>query len=97
MIAPPAGAVPAGATFGMTVSAEDALGNVVPSFSGNIALALGNNPNGATLGGTVTEAAVAGVATFTGVVGQQGRGQHHDPGQQPAPAARPWRRRTRST
>lgn len=46
------------------VSALDAGGNLVPSFTGNVGVALGNNPGGSTLGGTTTVAAVGGVATF---------------------------------
>ena len=48
----------------VTVQARDALGALVTSFTGNITIALGANPGGATLSGTVTVAAVAGVATF---------------------------------
>lgn len=48
----------------VTVRARDALGNDVTSFTGNVTIALLNNPSGAVLGGTLTRAAVAGVATF---------------------------------
>src|SRR5437870_1511832 len=47
------------------VSALDGAGNLVPSFTGNMTVALGNNPGGSTLGGTTTVAAVGGVATFS--------------------------------
>ncbi|PYO40279.1 MAG: hemagglutinin, partial [Gemmatimonadetes bacterium] len=47
------------------VSALDAANNVVPSFTGPVTVALGNNPGGSTLGGTTTVAAVGGVATFS--------------------------------
>src|SRR5439155_418964 len=40
------------------VSALDAVNNVVPSFTGPVTVALGNNPGGSTLGGTTTVAAV---------------------------------------
>ena len=48
----------------VTVTAKDALGNVAPSFTGPVTIALVNNAGGATLGGTLTANAVAGVATF---------------------------------
>src|SRR6059058_4064826 len=44
--------------------AEDAHGNNVARFTGNVTVALGNNPGGATLSGTTTVAAVDGDATF---------------------------------
>ncbi|HZI22909.1 MAG TPA: hypothetical protein VFD76_10345, partial [Gemmatimonadales bacterium] len=47
------------------VSVLDASGNLVPSFAGNVSVALGNNPGGSTLGGTTTAAVVSGVATFS--------------------------------
>src|SRR5439155_529289 len=46
------------------LSALDPAGNLVPSFTGNVTVALGNNPGGSTLSGTTTVAAVNGVATF---------------------------------
>src|SRR5438876_593214 len=46
------------------VRALDALGNPVPSFTGSVSIAAGNNPGGATLSGTTPGAAVSGVATF---------------------------------
>ncbi|WP_434388557.1 S8 family serine peptidase [Melittangium boletus] len=42
----------------------DALGNPVASASGTLSVALGNNPGGAALGGTLAAATVNGVATF---------------------------------
>src|SRR5256884_515073 len=44
--------------------AEDAHGNKVARFTGNVTVALGNNPGGATLSGTTTVVAVDGDATF---------------------------------
>src|SRR5207249_559308 len=41
--------------------------NTVTSFSGNVTVALGNNPGGGALSGTATVAAVSGVATFPGL------------------------------
>src|SRR5204863_561223 len=46
------------------VRALDALGNPVPSFTGSVSIAAGNNPGGATLSGTTPVTAVTGVATF---------------------------------
>src|SRR5207253_8697525 len=46
------------------VTALDAANNVVPSFTGTVPVALGNNPGGSTLGGTTTVAAVGGMASF---------------------------------
>jgi hypothetical protein len=63
----PAGAA-AGAAFApIVVTAQDANGNVATSFTGNVALTIGTNPGTATLGGTVSVAAVAGVATFSNI------------------------------
>jgi hypothetical protein len=63
----PASSVAAGAGFGLVVSAEDGSGRVDPTFTGSVTLALASNPGGATLGGTLTVAAVNGVATFSGL------------------------------
>ena len=60
--------VPAGSPFQITVAAEDQLGNVVPSFIGNVTIALDDNPSGESLSGTLTATASAGVATFTGLI-----------------------------
>src|SRR5207253_2836549 len=56
----------AGATISpaVQVTALDAAGNPVPSFTGSVTVALGSNPGGSTLGGTTTVAAVNGVASF---------------------------------
>src|SRR5439155_15594 len=51
-------------TPAVRVVAQDALGNTATSFTVNVSVALGSNPGGATLAGTTTMAAVAGVATF---------------------------------
>jgi hypothetical protein len=63
----PPPAITAGAGFGLTVTAEDASGNVDTHFTGSVTLALASGPAGGTLDGTVTVAAVAGVASFTGL------------------------------
>jgi subtilase family serine protease len=57
----------AGSLFGLTVSVEDAGGRVVSSFNGNVTIALGSNPAGGNLSGTLSVPAVNGVATFTGL------------------------------
>ena len=55
----------AGATMAtVQVRAVIAPGVADPLFSGDITLAIGNNPNGGTLSGTTTVQAVLGVATF---------------------------------
>ena len=47
----------------ITVQITDALGNLIASTA-NVTIALGANPGGSTLSGTLTVAAVAGTATF---------------------------------
>src|SRR5207244_7230106 len=49
---------------GGKVRTLDVLGNLVPSFTGNVSIATGNNPGSATLRGTTPVAAIGGVATF---------------------------------
>ena len=49
----------------ITVAAQDALGNTVPSFVGNIGMAIGTNPATGTLSGTTSIAAGSGIATFS--------------------------------
>jgi hypothetical protein len=49
----------------VTVLVEDSLGNVVSTDNSSVTLAIGTNPAGGTLGGTVTVQAVSGVATFS--------------------------------
>src|SRR5437660_1264330 len=51
------------------VTALDPAGNPVPTFTGSVTVALGNNPGGSTLGGTTTVAAVGGVVTFSDQIG----------------------------
>jgi len=55
------------AGFGLQASVEDAYGNVVTSASNTVKVALENNPTGAKLGGTLSEKASHGVATFSGL------------------------------
>ena len=51
----PPTSVTAGAGFGLSVLAEDAQGNVVPTFSGSVTAALANNPGTSTLAGTTID------------------------------------------
>jgi alpha-tubulin suppressor-like RCC1 family protein/WD40 repeat protein len=46
------------------VTAQDAFGNTDPDFMDPVSIVLGNHPNGGSLAGTTTVAAVAGVARF---------------------------------
>jgi hypothetical protein len=48
----------------ITVTVLDVQGKVVPDFSGEVSLALGNNPSGATLLGALTATATRGIAHF---------------------------------
>ncbi len=62
---------PSNATAGVAiapaivVTAQDAAGNTVTGFNGNVDMSIGTNPGSGTLGGTPTVAAVSGVATFS--------------------------------
>ena len=51
----------------IVVQARDATNNLVASFGGSVALSIGTNPGGVTLGGATSVSAVGGVATFAGV------------------------------
>ncbi len=50
-----------------SVTAEDALGAPVSTFIGAITIAINTGPGGATLSGTTTVSALAGVASFSGI------------------------------
>src|SRR5205823_674304 len=50
-------------TPAVEVTAQDAGGNTATGFTGDITVAIGTNPSSGTLSGTLTHAAVAGVAT----------------------------------
>ena len=64
-LASPPISMTAGADFGLTIAAEDRYGNRATGFTGDVTIALANNPGGATLmGGPMTVAASAGVASF---------------------------------
>jgi hypothetical protein len=58
----------AGTALALTVDVVDAAGNIVTTFTGPIAIALGGNAGIATLGGTLTANAVNGVATFSNIL-----------------------------
>jgi hypothetical protein len=66
-------AQPSSATAGVPITppiivqARDATNNLVTTFNGSVALSMGTNPGGATIGGTTAVTAVAGVATFSGL------------------------------
>ncbi|QSQ27551.1 hypothetical protein JY651_22715 [Pyxidicoccus parkwayensis] len=61
--------VAAGATFATSVkvTVQDAFGNTVTTPAVSVGVALGNNPSGATLGGTTTATTASGVATFANI------------------------------
>ena len=63
---PPASTT-AGNSFGLTVTAEDPYGNLTPSFTSSVTVALKSNPGSGKLNGTLTVNASAGVATFSGL------------------------------
>jgi hypothetical protein len=68
----------AGATItpAVQVRARDAQGNTAIAFTGDITVAIGTNPGGGTLSGTLTQAAVAGVAVFNDLsIDQSGNGK----------------------
>src|SRR5947207_1406148 len=54
-------------TPAVQITAQDGNGNTATGFTGNITVAIGTNPSSGTLSGTKTVAAVAGVATFSGL------------------------------
>jgi hypothetical protein len=60
-------AVGAAISPSIQVSVEDAQGNVVTTATNSITVAIGNNPGGGTLSGTLTQSAVNGTATFSGL------------------------------
>src|SRR2546430_5184709 len=51
-------------TPAVKVRALDALGNLATSFAGNVSVALGSNPGGATLGGTTPVSTPSAVDTL---------------------------------
>ncbi|MGO9920490.1 MAG: hypothetical protein ACLQIB_38090 [Isosphaeraceae bacterium] len=63
----PPGTVNPGTPFGLRALAEDPYGNVNPTFSGLVNVALFANPGGATLNGAPGTMAQSGVAIFSGL------------------------------
>ena len=64
-----------GTAFGLTVEAVDAFGNLATNYGGSATIAMLNDPTKATLGGTLTQSFVNGLATFSGLtIGAQGSG-----------------------
>ncbi len=57
----------AGSSFGLTVTAEDAGGNVLSGFNGFVTVALANNPYSSTLEGSSVVGASNGLASFSGL------------------------------
>jgi subtilase family serine protease len=67
IVTQPPAAITAGSTFGLTAWVENAQGGLDSSFNGLVTVTLGNDPGGATLGGTLSVTAQGGVATFSGL------------------------------
>ena len=63
-VQPSTAAAGAAITPAVQVTAQDAQGNTVTTYTAKITVALGTNPTNAKLGGTVTVSAKSGVATF---------------------------------
>ena len=73
--AQPPSSLAAGTSFGLTLNAEDAYGNLVSGFSGDVTLALAGGAAGASLGGALAAPFNGGVATFSGLsIDQAGTG-----------------------
>src|SRR5205814_2309452 len=66
-VQPSTTAAGAAITPAIQVTAQDAQGNTATGFTGNVTVAIGTNPSTGTLAGTKVVAAVAGVATFSGL------------------------------
>ena len=54
----PPTSIAAGTGFGLSITAEDAYGNLATSFGGSVAVALASNPGSSTLGGIVSAVAI---------------------------------------
>lgn len=52
----------------LSAEVQDALGNVVSGYAGDVSVAIVTNPGGATLGGTLTRAATAGIVSFDDLI-----------------------------
>ena len=64
LLSSPANTTTGAALTSLQVAIEDALGNRATTATSTVSVALGANPGGASLGGTTSTAAVAGVASF---------------------------------
>ncbi len=64
IVAQPPSSVIAGDPFAVAVAAETSTGQIVPSYNGSFTISLASGPSTGTLGGTLTEQAVDGVAVF---------------------------------
>jgi hypothetical protein len=67
LLAGPPSSLSASERFGLTVGVEDAFGNLASGYGGDVTIRLAGGPAGASLGGTLTEPASGGVATFSGL------------------------------
>jgi hypothetical protein len=65
VVSEPPASVTVDAPFGLGVVVEDAFGNVVPSYSGDLTLTLERDPGGAWLEGTLTIAVSQGYASVS--------------------------------
>ena len=63
----PPGSIAVTSTLSLTVTAEDNSGNTAIAFDSPVTVAIASGPAGGTLTGTLTETAVYGVATFSGL------------------------------
>src|SRR5262249_31624323 len=59
----PPSSINAGSPFGLIVQVQDRLGNA--ASGGTVTVALGKNPGGATLGGTLTAPVLSGIVRFS--------------------------------
>ena len=67
MAAQPPASITSNEHFGLTIEVEDASGNVVPTFNGNVTVVLVDKHQAGKLHGTTTVAAINGIATFSGL------------------------------
>jgi len=67
IIAQPPGSITQGSGISLQVGAFDQYGNLATSFSGTVTIALGSDPGGSTLGGSLAATASQGVVTFSGL------------------------------
>lgn len=66
-VQPSGAAAGAAITPAIEVTAKDQFGNLSTGFTGMVTLAIADNPSGGVLGGTLSRAAVAGVAKFNDI------------------------------